>query len=211
MAVGCQRRGAKSSGFAVGPVREDPVFLATKPRSGTACGRSHEEENRRPGVFLARGPFACRAGRKIAAIRARTRFRGHFGAFFLHGWDFRGVCCRKSGSVGSSFLESRDCWVVRCRRGTVRQRMAWMARQRTAWWRTARQRTVLRQSRQRKGPAAEWRRARDLLCLARGWSARAPMRRASPPPHRPRPRPHPHPLIARGCSRTPRPRCCATR
>ena len=210
MAVGCQRRGAKSSGFAVGPVRENPLFLATKPRSGTACGRSHEEENRRPGVFLARGPFACRAGRKIAAIRARTRFRGHFGAFFLHGWDFRGVCCRKSGSVGSSFLESRDCWVVRCRRGGGPAADGLGGS-------TANGLVV--DSPAADGPATvpATKRARSrvaagpVTCSARGWSARAPMRRASPPPHRPRPRPHPHPLIARGCSRTPRPRCCATR
>ena len=210
MAVGCQRRGAKSSGFAVGPVRENPLFLATKPRSGTACGRSHEEENRRPGVFLARGPFACRTGEENrrdpcqnavswpfrGVFSARLRFPGRLLSKIRIGRQF---LSGKSGLLGRPLPEgggpAADGLGGSTANGLVVDSPAADGPATVPATKRARSRVAA-------GP---------VTCSARGWSARAPMRRASPPPHRPRPRPRPHPPSARGCSRTLRPRCCATR
>ena len=62
----------------------NPRFLATKPRSGTACERSPQKGNLRPGVFLTRSPCVCRMEGKIAPICARTRLRGQKRAVWLH-------------------------------------------------------------------------------------------------------------------------------
>ena len=63
---------------------QNPRFLATKPRSGTACERSPQKGNLRPGIFLTRSPCVCRTEGKIAPIRARTRFRGQKRAVWPH-------------------------------------------------------------------------------------------------------------------------------
>ena len=63
---------------------QNPRFLATKPRSGTACERSPQKGNLRPGIFLTRSPCVCRMEGKIAPIRAKTRFRGQKRAVWLH-------------------------------------------------------------------------------------------------------------------------------
>ena len=62
----------------------NPRFLATKPRSGTACERLPQKGNLRPGIFLTRSPCVCRVEGKIAPIRARTRFRGQKRAIWPH-------------------------------------------------------------------------------------------------------------------------------
>ena len=65
-------------------VSQNRSFLATKPRSGTMLPVRSSTDDQRPGVSLSEEAPALRKQTKSAALRARTRFRGHFQADFAH-------------------------------------------------------------------------------------------------------------------------------
>ena len=80
------RRCASRSRFARSAlvVSQNRSFLATKPRSGTMLPVRSSTDDLRPGVSLSEEAPALQKQTKSAALRARTRFRGHFQADFAH-------------------------------------------------------------------------------------------------------------------------------
>ena len=67
-------------------VSQNRSFLATKPHSGTMLPVRSSTDDQRPGVSLSEEAPALRKQTKSAALRARTRFRGHFQADFAHAY-----------------------------------------------------------------------------------------------------------------------------
>ncbi len=82
------RRCASRSRFARSAlvVSQNRSFLATKPRSGTMLPVRSSTDDQRPGVSLSEEAPALQKQTKSAALRARTRFRGHFQADFAHAY-----------------------------------------------------------------------------------------------------------------------------